>query len=222
MEQQDSEMAALQDKLRSAETQHAMDLAVLQEKLTSAESEHRNLIRENDLLKSRISALRDQQHKFVREKEQSKSEKATLKSNMKSDGAVLSEKHKHDTPGIQAIFDQVSKENTDLKGAIAKSLADAESAKTEQVKQVESLEDELGNKSQEMSERYADKAVTRIKAKQANDDRVFNLILKRKQLQDAGISDSVIDEQLPLPGMDEDEPPSKKRRLVVCKEEELE
>jgi hypothetical protein len=73
-----------------------------------------------------------------------------------------------------------------------------------------------------MSKRKTDKAVTRIKAKKANDDRVCNLIVKWKQLQDAAISDSVIDDQLPLPGKDEDELPAKKQRFVVCKKEEPE
>jgi hypothetical protein len=167
------------------------DVAVL-----SDEQQH-NLGRENDLLKSRISALMGQQQKFVREKEQNKSEMAALKGKMKLDVAVRSEQQNNDTAGIQAILDQVNKENKSLKAANAKSLADAESAKAEQLKQESPRRARKEQKRK--SKRKADKAVTRIKSKQANDDRVFNLILKRKQLQDAGISDSVIDEQLPLP-----------------------
>jgi hypothetical protein len=44
----------------------------------------------------------------------------------------------------------------------------------------------------------ADSKLTR-EAEKANRDMIFDLLMKRKQLQDAGISDAVIDEQLPLP-----------------------
>jgi hypothetical protein len=63
----------------------------------------------------------------------------------------------------------------------------------------------------------ADSELTRTKAaKQAEHDIRFKLIMKRKQLQDAGISDFLIDGQLPLPGKDEDEPSAKKQRLAAC------
>jgi hypothetical protein len=102
----------------------------------------------------------------------------------------------------------VSQENTDLKAAIAKSLADAESAKAEQAKQIKALRDELKSKCKEIS------------TEQVNDNRICNLILRRKELKDAVISDDVIDEQLPLPEKDGSKQPVKKRRLVACKKEE--
>jgi regulator of replication initiation timing len=87
------------------------------------------------------------------------------------------------------------------------------------VKQVVSLQNELEKNRKKMSKRKVENAA---KVKQANDDRVFNLLMKRKQLLDAGFPACEIDDQLPLPGNDEDEPPAKKRRLVVCKKEEPE
>ena len=45
-----------------------------------------------------------------------------------------------------------------------------------------------------------------VQTAQASDDRIFNLLMKRKQLQEVGIEMLIIDENLPLPNMlDEDE-----------------
>jgi ankyrin repeat protein len=57
-------------------------------------------------------------------------------------------------------------------------------------------------------------------AEQATHEMIFNLIMKRKQLQDAGFSAIEIDEQLPLPRKDDDEPDKKKCRSVGKTEEE--
>jgi hypothetical protein len=61
------------------------------------------------------------------------------------------------------------------------------------------------------------------RAEQAKDDRIFNLMMKRKQLLDAGFPACEIDEQLqlPLPGKDEYEPPAKKLRFEMCKTEKF-
>jgi hypothetical protein len=59
---------------------------------------------------------------------------AALKGKLKSDVAVLSEKYNHDIAAIQAVLDEVSTENKGLKAVNAKSFADAESAKAEQLK----------------------------------------------------------------------------------------
>jgi hypothetical protein len=155
-------------------------------------------------LNTEVIALSEQQQKLVREEEQKKSEMAVLEDKMKSDVAVLSEKHNHDIAAIQAVLDEVIQENKDLKAAIVKTRADAENVKAEQGKQIAALQDERTK---------VDSELTRTIAKQANDDRVFNLILKRKQLKDIGITESEIDDQLPLPGKDEHEPLTKKQRL---------
>jgi cupin superfamily acireductone dioxygenase involved in methionine salvage len=170
--------------------------------------------------------------------ENSDPEMAVLEDKMKSDVDVLSEKHKHDITAIQVTLDEVSKDNKDLKAAIAKSLADAENVKAELGTQIAALQDEMKlgksdnvnihNKLKKMhqaTQKFADTERTKVDfelARKAKHDMIFDLLMKRKQLQDAGISDSVIDEQLPLPGKDEDEPPAKKQRLVTGKTEDPE
>jgi ankyrin repeat protein len=173
--------------------------------------------------KLEVTSLSEKQQKLAVDNEQHTSELAALR-----------QKHKNDIAAIQDM--------------LAKSLADADNVKAEQSEQIAALQDEvksgksdnvaIHNKLKKMyqenkhlkatvtkqfadTERTnADSELTRTKAKQAEHDMRFNLIMKRKQLQDAGISDSVIDDQLPLPEKDEDEPPAKKQRHVVCKKEE--
>jgi hypothetical protein len=66
----------------------------------------------------------------------------------------------------------------------------------------------------------ADPELAKIETAQAKHEMIFELMMKRKKLEGAGFSASEIDEQLPLPRNDEDEPSKKRRRRVVLKEEE--
>jgi hypothetical protein len=63
-------------------------------------------------------------------------------------------------------------------------------------------------------------AEAKEKAAQAKDDRIFNLMMKRKELDTAGFSAIEIDDRLPFPQQDDDERSNKKRRRIVKKEEE--
>jgi hypothetical protein len=55
--------------------------------------------------------------------------------------------------------------------------------------------------------------LAKIEIEQAKDDRISNLMMKRKELEGAGFSASKIDEQeLPLPRKDDDEPSKKRHR----------
>ena len=58
----------------------------------------------------------------------------------------------------------------------------------------------------EAKKSIAEANLIKVQTAQASDDRIFNLLMKRKQLQEVGIEMWIIDENLPLPNtLDEDE-----------------
>ena len=58
----------------------------------------------------------------------------------------------------------------------------------------------------ETKKTIAEANLIKVQTAQASDDRIFNLLMKRKQLQEVRIEMSIIDENLPLPNtLDEDE-----------------
>ena len=58
----------------------------------------------------------------------------------------------------------------------------------------------------EAKKSIAEANVIEVQKAQVSDDRIFNLLMKRKQLEEVRIEMSIIDENLPLPNMlDEDE-----------------
>ncbi len=93
--------------------------------------------------------------------------------------------------------------------------------------EIEALQDKLKTVIQEHKHLTSGKSLAGPKhvkveaeAEQAKDDRMFNLMMKRKELETTGFSAIEIDEQLPLPRKDDCEPNKKRRRRVVKTEEE--
>jgi hypothetical protein len=212
--QQKAEITELRDKLKSTTAtlsqQHKKEIAAIQEKVkserTALSEQHKvEIAALQEKLKKTTAAI-SEQHKveIAALSEQHKEEITAVQENTKSERVAISEQQKEDSKlEMNALSEQHIKDiasvNIKLNTVIrenkrlksAKSLAGPKHAKAE-----------------------AD-------AEQAKDDRIFKLMMKRKQLQDAGISATEIDEQLPLPVKDdEDMPSTKRRRRVVKKEEE--
>jgi hypothetical protein len=88
------------------------------------------------------------------------------------------------------------------------------------------IRDQLNTVMNQENERFksakslAGPELAKIESAQAKDDRIFNLMMRRKELQGAGFSASEIDERLPFPRTDDGEPSKKRRRGVVKAEEE--
>ena len=58
----------------------------------------------------------------------------------------------------------------------------------------------------EAKKSIAEENLIEVQTDQASNDRIFNLLMKRKQLEEVRIEKSIIDENLPLPNtLDEDE-----------------
>jgi ankyrin repeat protein len=139
--------------------------------------------------------IQDQLKMLIQENKQQKSDIKNLQEKQKSERASISEQHKKEIAAIQDKLDTVIEENK-RKKSVESALAGPKRAKIE-----------------------AEAAQAKDEAAQAKDERIFNLMIKRKELEAAGFSAIEIDLQLPLPQQDDDEPNKKRRRRGGKKEE---
>jgi hypothetical protein len=177
------------------------------------------------------AAIQDKLIMLIQESKQQKSEMTDLQDRLKTTTAALSEDHKIEIAALRERLNTttaaLSEEHKIEIAALQEKLKTTTAALSEEHKiEIAAIRDQLNtvliqeNERLKSAKSLAGPELAKIETAQAKDDRIFNLMMKRKELESVGFSASEIDEQLPLPGKDEEDLPSKKRRRRVVKTEE--
>jgi hypothetical protein len=117
---------------------------------------------------------------------------------------------------VQAQRQEQRKAKTDLQDKLQSTTA----ALSGQQMEKEATQESRKSETAALSKIEAEAAQAKDEAAQAKDDRIFKLMMKRKELKAAGYSVIEIDKHLPFPQQDDNERSNKRRWRVIKKEEE--